>query len=163
MWYLTLLITSLCMEHFNSSPHPMPLLVSALIPSWGWGVPRGVGESLSTGAWRQGQRGHQRRLHFAEDLGAETKAVCELPEAQGLQVTRQSCHHPEQQLREVLCLDLDVRLLWMLERHKSYEDLKGQLMNIWKEVITNSTNLFYLFISVNMRLLLNINRCVSCL
>lgn len=95
------------MELFNSVPHPFVLFVSALIPCGG------VGAALSLGARRQGQRGHQRRLHFAEDLGAETKAVGELPEAQGLQVTGQSRHHAQQQLRKMLGLDLYVGLLEM--------------------------------------------------
>ncbi len=75
--------------------HPFVLFVSALIPRWVWGVASGVGEALSTGAWRQGQRGHQWGLHFAKDLGAQTKAVGELPEAEGLQVTGESRHHAQ--------------------------------------------------------------------
>lgn len=72
--------------------------------------------ALGLGARRQGQWGHQRGLNFAEDLGAETKAVGELPEAQRLQVSGQSCHHAQQQLREVLRLDLYVGLLEMFWR-----------------------------------------------
>lgn len=76
--------------------------------------------------------GHQWWLHFAKDLRAQSKAVSELSEAQGLQVTGQSCHHPQQQLREMLCLDLYVRLLEMLEEHKRSEDFKVQLIDTWE-------------------------------
>lgn len=107
----------------TSSPHPFVLPVSSLLPCWVWGVAGGVWEALSPGARGQGQRGHQWWLHFAEDLGAKAKAVGELPEAQGLQVTRQSCHHAQQQLRKMLCLDLYVGLLDMLKIHKSSENL----------------------------------------
>lgn len=49
----------------------------------------------------------------------------ELPEAQSLQVTGQSCHHAQQELRKMLCLDLYVGLLDMMEqKQKSSEDLK---------------------------------------
>lgn len=99
------------MELLHSFAYPPVLLLSALLPCRVWGVTRGVGEALSLGTGGQGQRGHQRWLHFAEDLGAESKAVCELPETQGLQVTGQSCHHAQQQLRKVLSLDLYVGLL----------------------------------------------------
>lgn len=109
----------------QSFPHPFVLLVSALIPCWVWGVAGGVGEALSLGARGQSQRGHQRWLHFAEDLGAETKAVGELPEAQGLQVTGQSRHHAQQQLRKMLCLDLYVGLLEMLEKTDVKWGLEG--------------------------------------
>lgn len=40
----------------------------------------------------------------------------ELPEAQGLQVTGQSRHHAQQQLRKMLRLYLYVGLLVMLEK-----------------------------------------------
>jgi len=80
----------------------------------------------------QRQRGHQRGLHFAEDLGAEAKAVGELPEAQGLQVSGQSRHHAQQQLGKMLRLDLDVGLLGMLGTNgrqvKTREDVRG---NYW--------------------------------
>lgn len=108
----------------TSSPHLFVLLFSSLLPCWVWGVASGVRQALSPGARRQGQRGNQRWLYFAEDLGAKAKAVGELPEAQGLQVTRQSCHHAQQQLRKMLCLDLYVGLLDMLEIHKSSENLR---------------------------------------
>lgn len=45
----------------------------------------------------------------------------ELPEAQGLQVAGKSCHHAQQQLRKMLCLDLYVGLLDKLENS---EDLR---------------------------------------
>ena len=59
----------------------------------------------------QGQRGHQGRLHLAEDLGAEAQAVGELLQPQRLEVGGQRRHHAEQQLGEVLRLDLYVGLL----------------------------------------------------
>lgn len=37
--------------------------------------------------------------------------MSEFSKAQGLQVTRESRHHAQQQLRKMLCLDLYIRLL----------------------------------------------------
>jgi len=59
----------------------------------------------------RGQRRDERRLHLAEDLGAEAEAVGELLQAQRLQVGGERGHHAQQQLGQVLRLDLDVRLL----------------------------------------------------
>lgn len=71
------------------------LVIALLVafPRRVWGVAGGAREALTLCAWGQHQGGHQGRLNFAENLGAETEAVCELPEAQSLQVAGQSCHH----------------------------------------------------------------------
>lgn len=95
----------------NSLTHRLVVRVSGLIAHCVGEA--GAGVNLSLGL---SQRRHQRRLHFAEDLGAETEAVRELREPQRLQVTGQSRHHTQQQLREMLRLDLDVRLL----KHSTY-------------------------------------------
>lgn len=46
-----------------------------------------AGQALPLGACGQGQRGHQWRLHFAQDLGAEAQTVSEFSKPQRLQVT----------------------------------------------------------------------------
>lgn len=51
----------------------------------------------------------------------------ELPEAQGLQVTGQGRHHTQQQLRKMLCLDLYVGLLDMLEKTE-VKDLEAAII-----------------------------------
>lgn len=45
--------------------------------------------------------------------------MSQLPETQGLQVTGQGRHHAQQQLRKMLRLDLDVRLLEEFEKLNS--------------------------------------------
>ena len=59
----------------------------------------------------------------------------ELPETQGLQVTRQSRHHAQQQLRKMLRLDFDVRLLEKVRKTKKWgEEFKVQLFDYVEKV-----------------------------
>lgn len=124
------------LRHCN---HLFVLRVSVFVPCWVWWLADRAGEALSLRARWQGQRGDQWRLHLAENLGAQTEAVGELAEAQGLQVTGQGCYHPQQQLREMLCLDFYVRLLkrckgpkqnWVVELNIITVHLKGLEGNV---------------------------------
>lgn len=102
----------------NPFPHLFVLCIFAFVSCWVGCVSSRVGEGLCLGPQRQGQRGHQRWLHLAEDLGAEAEAVGEFCMAWCLKVTGQSRHHSQQQLREMLRLDFYVRLLKRLKEEK---------------------------------------------